>query len=255
MEKILNLYKELGETPLQRIERFKEANSEYRGEKMTYAGRLDPMAEGVLIVLVGEETKNRLKYTDLPKDYVFEWVFGLETDTYDVLGIPKKIISSKVEPQYRGSTLLEKTLSPGRFMQKYPPFSSKVMEGRPLFVHAKSGRMPLSALPEHEVEIKEIEYIGSCNMSDIELSSYVEKSIARVTGDFRQKEILKNWRGFFENNGKHFFTVHKARIMVSAGFYVRQFVYDIGKKMGTGALTLSILRTKVGRYEIKDSIP
>ena len=56
---ILKLYKNRGETPLECINRFKKENPEYQKEKMTYAGRLDPLAEGLLLVLVGEECKNK----------------------------------------------------------------------------------------------------------------------------------------------------------------------------------------------------
>jgi tRNA U55 pseudouridine synthase TruB len=51
MENVLKLYKNVGETPLECLERFRVENSEYKDVPMTYAGRLDPMAEGVLIVL------------------------------------------------------------------------------------------------------------------------------------------------------------------------------------------------------------
>ena len=55
MKKILNLYKKVGWTPLETIEKFKLKNPVYKNKRMGYAGRLDPMAEGVLIVLVEEE--------------------------------------------------------------------------------------------------------------------------------------------------------------------------------------------------------
>ena len=59
MRKILNLYKETGETPLERLNRFRKENLKYLKEKMSYVGRLDPMAEGVLLTVVGKENKNR----------------------------------------------------------------------------------------------------------------------------------------------------------------------------------------------------
>ena len=59
---------------------------------MTYAGRLDPMASGVLLVLAGEETKNKDKYLGLDKEYDFEILFGFATDTYDILG---KVIKAR----------------------------------------------------------------------------------------------------------------------------------------------------------------
>jgi tRNA U55 pseudouridine synthase TruB len=41
---------------------FKEKKPEYENETISYAGRLDPMAEGVLVLLIGDENKNRSKY-------------------------------------------------------------------------------------------------------------------------------------------------------------------------------------------------
>jgi len=51
-----------------------------------YAGRLDPMAHGVLVLLVGEENKKREKYEKFVKEYLFQCIFGVATDTYDILG-------------------------------------------------------------------------------------------------------------------------------------------------------------------------
>ena len=86
LPKVLNLYKKIGETPLERIKRFKADNPEYAMLKMSYAGRLDPMAEGVLLVLVDGENKNREKYLNFSKEYEADIIFGIGTDTHDVLG-------------------------------------------------------------------------------------------------------------------------------------------------------------------------
>ena len=56
---VLNLYKQMGETPRERLERLRKEKSEYAHEVLSYAGRLDPMAEGVLLCLVGAENKHR----------------------------------------------------------------------------------------------------------------------------------------------------------------------------------------------------
>jgi len=61
-QKILKLYKNRGETPLECLNRFKSDNPEYKDEKMTYAGRLDPLAEGLLLILVGDECKNKPRH-------------------------------------------------------------------------------------------------------------------------------------------------------------------------------------------------
>src|SRR3989344_64050 len=83
---ILNLYKRLGETPRERLERLRLEKPLYENEVLSYAGRLDPMAEGVLLTLVGPENKRRDEYLNLSKEYVVDILFGFSTDTYDVLG-------------------------------------------------------------------------------------------------------------------------------------------------------------------------
>jgi tRNA pseudouridine55 synthase len=113
MEKVLKLYKNLGETPLECLERFRVSNPEYANEKMTYAGRLDPMAEGLLIALVGEECKKKDEYLGLDKEYVFEVLFGFQSDTYDILGIPK--IAEKKDFEIQSFV--------GKRVQEYPAYS------------------------------------------------------------------------------------------------------------------------------------
>src|SRR6185436_8316630 len=83
---VLRLCKNLGETPLACIERFRSERPEYAKTNMTYLGRLDPMAEGLLLVLAGN-TKDKQQYLDSDKAYEFEVLWGFETDTYDILGL------------------------------------------------------------------------------------------------------------------------------------------------------------------------
>ena len=61
------VYKRVGETPLQSIARFKQDNPHFKDISMTYAGRLDPMAEGLLMLLSGDAIAHKDKYLDLPK--------------------------------------------------------------------------------------------------------------------------------------------------------------------------------------------
>src|SRR5690606_23219787 len=83
---ILQLYKREGETPLECIQRFRAENPSYAEVSMTYLGRLDPMAEGLLLVLAGD-TRKKKAYLELDKRYEFEVLWGFETDTYDMLGL------------------------------------------------------------------------------------------------------------------------------------------------------------------------
>ncbi|MEK7607616.1 MAG: hypothetical protein AAB484_01655 [Patescibacteria group bacterium] len=251
-DQVLNLYKKKSETPLQTIERYVAIRPEYKGVKMTYAGRLDPMAEGVLIVLAGEKNKEREAYTRLDKDYEFEFVLGIETDTYDILG---KITKTKEIGGLKifGEKEIKKALKKyeGKFMQKYPAYSSKVVGGVPLFDLARKDKLDTVVMPEHEVEVKNIEFVSSREISSVDFKKYIEEGINAVVGDFRQKEILKLWDRHFESNAPEKFLIYKVKVTSGSGFYVRQLVSDLGVNLKTGAITISILRTRVGEYGIK----
>lgn len=250
---VLNLYKHKSETPLQTIERYVALHPELKKVKMTYAGRLDPMAEGVLVVLAGEKNKEREAYTGLDKDYEFEFILGVETDTYDVLG---KVTASKGAGE-ASEALVRAALRKyvGRFEQRYPSYSSKVVNGAPLFDLARKGALDPRDIPSHTVEATEIELVSLRAVSKDSLVETIYKDVSAVTGDFRQKEILKLWNLYFTDaSAPTKFTIYRARVSCGSGFYVRQLVSDIGRDLGCGATTTSILRTRVGTFKLGDSL-
>ncbi|HEY5594701.1 MAG TPA: tRNA pseudouridine(55) synthase, partial [Nitrospiria bacterium] len=58
------------------------------GTVVTHTGSLDPMAEGVLVLLVGPEAKKRqVELQAVKKEYEFDLLFGFSTDSYDSLGL------------------------------------------------------------------------------------------------------------------------------------------------------------------------
>ncbi len=267
------LYKSRGETPLKCLERFKFDNPEYKNEKMTYAGRLDPLAEGLLLVLVGNECKNREKYLGLDKIYEVDVLFGFATDTYDVLGKVTSCLCEQSEANQDYSRLLhvvrndlQKTLKTfvGRFSQKYPPFSSRniksILEARNNEDKetTKNGVPSRGELPEKEVEIKNIEIIGERTISKNDLEKYIKDSISLVEGDFRQKEILEIWESVFNGTirtnerikDNQEFKIVSIKVNCTSGTYMRSLANSIGEKIGVPALTLNIKRTKIGKFEI-----
>lgn len=269
--KSIVVYKELGETPLEALERTRKEHQIEPNIPMTYAGRLDPMAEGVMIVLLGEECKKKDEYLGLDKTYEFEVLVGFSTDTYDLLGLIVNIASSK-EGFERSSGLLAKffgklgqTVSNpssdsalelqkildqfvGMFIQKYPRFSSKTVEGKQLFQLSKDDELP-SELPEHEVTISKLEYIGERTVSKEELQKEIIRRIRLVNGDFRQEEIMERWNEVFENSKQREYPIFSCIAECSSGTYIRQLVADISERMGIPLVTYSIKRTRVGEYK------
>lgn len=241
------LYKKLGETPLETISRFKKENPEYQNVSMTYAGRLDPMAEGLLLVLSGEEVHNKEKYLGLDKTYQVEVLWGFETDTMDLLG---KILENRicnVESEKIVKTFEE---SVGRFEQSYPAYSSRTVQGKPLFEWAREGRLTEIEIPSHEVEVYSIKHVSRREISKSDLLKNICEKIRMVSGDFRQEEILDTWQKVLTESVESEFVIDALEMSVSSGFYVRQFVSDIAKKMGVSALTFHIKRTGVGDFNL-----
>lgn len=240
------LYKKLGETPYEVILRYKKENPETDILPMTYAGRLDPMAEGLLLVLSGEEVHNKDKYLDLPKEYEFEILWGFKTDTLDVLGLVENTTTFENPSEEKVKQELGKSV--GKFEQTYPVYSSRPVGGKSLFQWAREGRIGEIDIPKHEVEIFDAKYVNRKKILREDLLGEIKNKVSLVKGDFRQQEILDAWEKVLSQTEAEEFVVDKISINVSSGFYVRQFVSDLAESVGIDALAFHIKRTKVGRY-------
>lgn len=59
--------------------------------KATHTGTLDPMADGVILVLTGKDRFDKQIHTDAQKTYHFSILWGVQTDSLDLLGLIKKV--------------------------------------------------------------------------------------------------------------------------------------------------------------------
>ncbi len=281
-EKLYIINKKSGQTPLDCIEELKNTHLQLKHLPLTYAGRLDPLAKGVLIILCGDECLKKDEYLALNKEYEVKILFGFSTDTYDVMGklimTPSKEGFKRSSPArttdivQSGGDLLEQDLwkergqtisNPsfdsvtkilqsftGRFKQAYPPFSSRTVDGKPLFVWARENKLDEIAIPEHEVFVDSIDIIGQETITGAMLSLRIKEMISRVSGDFRQEEILSIWKNNLQDLGEVEFPIIKLRIVCGSGVYVRSIAHELGIALGVPALALEIVRTKVGDYKL-----
>jgi tRNA pseudouridine55 synthase len=249
---VLNLYKQMGETPRERLERLRIQKPYYAHEVLSYAGRLDPMAEGVLLCLVGSANKRRELYLDMSKEYVLDILFGFSTDTYDVLG---RVMDTGEVASIQPS-MITKALNEfrGTVRQEYPPFSSKTVEGKALFDWARGGTLSAIVLPTRSVTVYDIVLEGVYKISEGELFTFIEEHVERVQGDFRQDEIMRIWRRNLRENGEREFPCATVRISCSSGTYARSIAHGLGNELGVPALALHILRTKVGEYDLENAL-
>ena len=275
LQTTLTVYKKEGETPLECLDRLRAEHPEYKDAVLSYAGRLDPMAEGAILILVNEANKEREKYLGLDKEYEVDILFGVSTDTGDVLG---KIVSQSEfvsgedrvgtrspqggrdeDPANAGSEVtqvfvrnklteteyLEAALESfvGPLKQKYPHYSSRTVEGKPLFQWAREGRLAEIEIPERSSEIYSIEMLDTYGLSAEEILKSVQERVDKVKGNFRQEEIITSWKLALEEDPERTFSLAKIKVACSSGTYMRTLAESVAQKLGTTAIAWKIKRT------------
>jgi tRNA pseudouridine55 synthase len=253
MHHLIAVYKPKGITPYHLIQQFRTTYPEYEKEKIGFAGRLDPLAHGIMLLMIGNATKERTQYLSLPKWYECEALFGIQTDTYDLLGIiqTNKQESNKRHDTHKIQTFITSKL--GKQTQIYPPFSAKTVQGKPLHWWAKKNKLADIIIPTKEIEITQFELLSQKSISREELKKSVKQALT-VQGDFRQQAIGEKWEHFFKKNKQQ--TFHTARFFIecSSGTYVRSLINELGNYLKNDATTLEIFRTKVGDYTLKNML-
>ncbi len=221
------------------------------GVPVAHTGTLDPMAEGVIVLLSGDIRYNKLEFAGWKKEYEFEMLFGLSTDTYDPMGLLSATdLAFELDEKRLRSALL--SFQPA-YTQTYPPFSAKRVNGKPMHYYAQRGELSQVIAPTIEAQLYELEVLGSTKLSLRDFIAVIVPKISQVEGFFRQEAILNGWKEFSNNtNLDALVAVVKIRAVVSRGVYVRALTVDVAAKLGTRALTYSIVRTKNGDYSQAD---
>lgn len=133
MNGILNIYKEGGMTSFAVVSRVRKFCSEKR---VGHAGTLDPMATGVLPILVGKAAVMQEKLSDHDKRYIAGVRLGISTDTGDVTG---NILESKDVNVTTDSFLETLKKFTGKIMQVPPMYSAIQVDGQRLYDLARKG--------------------------------------------------------------------------------------------------------------------
>jgi tRNA pseudouridine55 synthase len=133
-----------------------------------HLGTLDPMAKGVLPLVLGRFTRLAQFYNEADKRYEGTIRFGWATDTYDAEGQPVGL------KQYVELSLQQVQAAAGEFIgeisQYPPPFSAKKIAGIPAHRLARKGQ-PVELKPK-QVEIKELEFYD-CDGSTVRFRTWV----------------------------------------------------------------------------------
>lgn len=196
-------------------------------ERVGHTGTLDPMASGVLPMVVGRATRLARFLSADDKEYEAVIRLGVATDTYDAMGQP-------VGPAYSGPLpprpVIEAALDAfrGTFLQQPPAFSAKRVEGVRSYRLARSrGRAAqrVAALMEPPAA-----------SPAPALPSLVSVSTRAVTVSAIDGERLS------------------LTIACSGGFYVRSLAHDLGAALGIGAHLVALRRIRSGGFGLESAL-
>jgi len=182
---IVEFNKNIGESMNDVINRFKMEYDLKREEKVSFAGRLDPLAFGKLILLTESDKFNQEKFCNFDKIYSFSVLEDFQTDTYDLMGL---ITSIKSFNEFL-------TEEPIQINQSYPPYSSKTInvDGKmtKLWELAKQNNLTDKKIPTKDVNIYYVKKTNQYEIKGSDLYDLICNLINKVNGNFRQQEIIE----------------------------------------------------------------
>lgn len=232
-------FKECGITMKQFLEQIK---IKYTEEDYTFTARLDPMACGLVPLIPKKEFKNIEKYLKNDKTYTVRIIFGIKTDSDDVLG---KI--ENIYPQYFENIDIKKYKKYKKYFekkditfdQKYHYFSSK----RICYRYKKKK----DKVFYHKVTLykSNILNIGTINFNTWINTIMLDIDKVDKSKDFRQNYILEQWKiksNYYKDKILNYIDLE---LNVSSGFFVRQFVRDLSEEIDIPMLAYKITRTKI----------
>lgn len=255
MTRYVVIEKHVGETPLSAMEAWRIRQNISREIPLAYAGRLDPMASGKLLVLIGDECKRQKTYHAFDKEYVFEILFGFKSDTSDVLGLADRAAAYKTSTAPELHRALRTFLGTHTF--SYPRFSAKTVRGIPLHEWTLRGDLPDSEVPTYDATIQSIRLDSIREETSVDILKNILERIDLIPpvtdprkalgADFRRGDIIPKWHALLDDSATSY-SIATVTATVGSGTYIRSLAPAIATALGTLGLAYSIHRTKIGTY-------
>jgi tRNA pseudouridine55 synthase len=218
----------------------------YGKVKIGHGGTLDPLAEGVLPVALGEATKLAGRMLDATKTYAFTIQFGEETDTLD--GEGQVVATGHCPPLAAVAAILEYFTGP--IDQTPPAYSALKVAGRRAYDRARAGEEV--DLPSRKVTVHSLALLRHPRES----GGPVGPSELRLGPRFRGDDEI--WSSFGETTTGLGVIVPDAPLEladsvtllaeVSKGTYIRSLARDIAHALGTVGHVTYLRRARAGPF-------
>ena len=190
-------------------------------KKVGHLGTLDPLATGVLPLVVGRATRLASLLAGASKQYDAVIRLGLITDTYDITGT---VVGGADAPRPDPTSAEINGLQPspgtiahaaagfvGSYPQRPPPFSAKKIDGVRAYDLARR-RQPVEVTPAQVT---------------VEALTVLSIDGPRV----------------------------RCRIVCSSGFYIRSLAHDLGDALGCGGCLETLRRERHGPFNLQAAVP
>jgi tRNA pseudouridine55 synthase len=208
-------------------------------DRVGHTGTLDPMATGVLPLVLGRATRLARFLAATEKEYEATVALGRETDTDDATA-PQEDAGACAAAVPAGAAA---ACWPGRgaAFADAGPRQGPALED--LAIRAALARW--TGTYEQTPPAYSAKKIGGVRAYELaRRGRAVSPKPARVT--VRRLELV----GFDPGAGRV-----RLRVLCSAGFYVRALARDLGRDLGTGGHLVALRRTRSGRFGVDAAVP
>lgn len=188
--------------------------------RVGHAGTLDPLASGVLIILIGKNATTRQStFMDLNKSYEAEVTFGSTSATDDAQG-PITQVATLEQLSSITQAQVEQIIPQfvGDITQTPPAFSALKIGGKAAYKRAREGSLTQDMLVPRLIHIDAIELVS------------------------------------FVPTIPPFPATARIRVLCHKGTYIRALARDMGASLGVGAYMSQLCRTSIGDFTLETSL-
>jgi len=138
-------------------------------KKIGHAGTLDPMATGLLLMLIGKATKVSQYLMSMDKEYIGTIRLGQSTDSQDADG---EVVEERPVPELDEADILKQMKGfLGDQYQTPPMYSAKKVNGQPLYKLARKGKtvareprvIHISKFEMTRFALPEVDFLVACS--------------------------------------------------------------------------------------------
>ena len=224
MHGFLNLDKPKGISSAEAVRRVKKVIGPH---KVGHGGTLDPIATGILPIVIGKATRFSEEFLGMRKVYLASVILGMSTDSYDSEGT-STFRADTDQINKISERLVSETLDRLVISQRIESSDTEtqIMQKPPIFSALKKGGIAAHKLARKNTPI-------DLDPRRVSIYSWKAGGLTTTIDGLRQVII---------------------EIECGRGFYVRSLVHDLGKLLGCGAYLTDLRRMKVGDFVINESV-